>query len=98
MRIVDGYLGLDVLDQRRVIFDFRAGTLTVTEAQGFFSSLWAHGNEAVVRTLGTSGRLRASNCRVNGVRAAAFGHRSHSHSKPGCHRPSPAEAPHPTCS
>ncbi|HEX5209593.1 MAG TPA: hypothetical protein VFW10_17580 [Steroidobacteraceae bacterium] len=31
MRIVDGYLGLDVLDQRRVIFDFRAGTLTVTE-------------------------------------------------------------------
>ena len=72
MRIVDGYLGLDVLDQRRVIFDFRAGTLTVTEAQGFFSSPWAHGNEAVVRTLGTSGRLRASNCRVNGVRAAAF--------------------------
>jgi len=72
MTTVDGYLGLDVLDERRVIFDFRAGTLTVTEAQGFFSSLWAHEDEAVVRTLGTSGRLRASDCLVNGVRAAAF--------------------------
>jgi predicted aspartyl protease len=72
MMTVDGYLGLDVLDERRVIFDFRAGTLTVTRAQGFFSSLWTHGDEAVVRTLGTSGRLRATNCLVNGVRAAAF--------------------------
>lgn len=36
MMTVDGYLGPDVLDQRRVVFDFRAGTLTVTEAQGFF--------------------------------------------------------------
>jgi hypothetical protein len=69
---VDGYLGLDVLDERRVIFDFRARTLTVTESRGFFSSLWSHGNEAVVRTLGSSGRLRATNCLVNGVRAAAF--------------------------
>ena len=72
MMTVDGYLGLDVLDERRVIFDFRAGTLTVTQPQGFFSSLWTHGNEAVVRTLGSSGRLRAANCLVNGVRAAAF--------------------------
>jgi predicted aspartyl protease len=69
---VDGYLGLDVLDRHRVIFDFRARTLTVTKPEGFFSSLWTHGNEAVVRTLGSSGRLRASDCRVNGVRAAAF--------------------------
>jgi gag-polyprotein putative aspartyl protease len=69
---VDGYLGLDVLDRHRVIFDFRARTLTVTRPQGLFSSLWTHGDEAVVRTLGSSGRLRASDCRVNGVRAAAF--------------------------
>jgi predicted aspartyl protease len=72
MMTVDGYLGLDVLDQRRVIFDFRAGTLTVTQPQGFFASLFGHGGEAVVRTLGSSGRLRATNCLVNGVRAAAF--------------------------
>ena len=69
---VDGYLGLDVLDGRRVILDFRARTLTVTQPQGFFASLWNHGNEAVVPTLGSSGRLRAIDCLVDGVRAAAF--------------------------
>jgi predicted aspartyl protease len=69
---VDGYLGLDVLDQRRVILDFRARTITVAEPQGFFSALWAHGNEAVVHTMGSSGRLRATDCFVNGVRASAF--------------------------
>ncbi len=69
---VDGYLGLDVLDRHRVIFDFRARTLTVTEPRGFFSSLWTDRDEAVVRTLGNSGRLRASDCLVNGVLASAF--------------------------
>jgi predicted aspartyl protease len=69
---VDGFLGLDVLDRHRVIFDFRARTLTVTRSQGFFSSLFARSNEAVVHTLGRSGRLRASDCLVDGVRAAAF--------------------------
>jgi predicted aspartyl protease len=69
---VDGYLGLDVLDGHRVIFDFRARTLTVTRPQGFFSALWTRSNEAVVRTLGASGRLRATDCLVDGVRAAAF--------------------------
>lgn len=69
---VDGYLGLDVLDRHRVILDFRARRLTVTRPQGFFSALWEHRNEAIVRTLGSSGRLRATHCSVNGVRAAAF--------------------------
>lgn len=69
---VDGYLGLDVLDGRRVILDFRAQTLSVTQPEGFFSALWAHGNEAVVRTLGSSGRLRATDCLVDGIRASAF--------------------------
>lgn len=69
---VDGYLGLDVLDRHRVILDFRAGTITVAQPQGFFSALWQHADEAVVRTLGSSGRLRATDCLVNGVRAAAF--------------------------
>jgi predicted aspartyl protease len=69
---VDGYLGLDVLDRHRVIFDFRAGTLTVTQPQGFFAALWSRGDEAVVRTLGSSGRLRATGCLVDGVHAAAF--------------------------
>lgn len=69
---VDGYLGLDVLDRHRVVLDFRAETLTVTRPQGFFAAMWSHHDEAVVGTLGDSGRLRASDCMVDGVRAAAF--------------------------
>jgi predicted aspartyl protease len=69
---VDGYLGLDVLDRHRVVLDFAAATLTVTRRQGFFAAMFERSNEAIVRTLGTSGRLRASNCVVDGVRAAAF--------------------------
>lgn len=69
---VDGYLGLDVLDRRRVILDFRQRTITVTKPEGFFSSIFFHGDEAVVHTLGSSGRLRATDCRVDGQRAAAF--------------------------
>jgi predicted aspartyl protease len=69
---VDGYLGLDVLDRHRVVLDFQAQTLTVTRRQGFFAAMFEGADEAIVRTLGTSGRLRASNCIVDGVRAAAF--------------------------
>ena len=69
---VDGYLGLDVLDQRRVVLDFRARTITVAKPQGFFSALFEHADEAVVHTMGSSGRLRATDCFVNGVRASAF--------------------------
>jgi len=68
----DGYLGLDVLDKHRVVLDFRAGTLSVMRPQGFFAALWEHSDEAVVHTLGSSGRLRASDCKVGDVRAAAF--------------------------
>jgi predicted aspartyl protease len=69
---VDGFLGLDVLDRHRVIFDFSADTLTVTQRQGFFSAWFERRDEAIVRTLGNSGRLRATDCVVNGVRASAF--------------------------
>jgi predicted aspartyl protease len=69
---VDGYLGLDVLDRHRVILDFRGRTLTVEQQQGFFAALWERADEAIVHTLGSSGRLRATNCLVNGIRAAAF--------------------------
>ena len=69
---VDGYLGLDVLDKHRVVLDFRGGTLSVVRPQGFFAAMWEHWDEAVVHTLGGSGRLRASDCKVGDVRAAAF--------------------------
>ncbi|MGH8328239.1 MAG: retroviral-like aspartic protease family protein [Steroidobacteraceae bacterium] len=69
---VDGYLGLDVLDRHRVVLDFRSGTLTVDRSQGLFAALWERVDAAVVSTLGSSGRLRATDCLVNGIRAAAF--------------------------
>jgi hypothetical protein len=69
---VDGYLGLDVLDHRRVVFDFVAGTLTVTKPQGFFSWLFTHDDQLRVRTMGESGRLRSMDCLIDRVHAAAF--------------------------
>lgn len=72
MLAVDGYLGLDVLDKRRVIFDFRARTLTITKPQGFFSAFFTRGEYLRVPTLGSSGRLRSTDCVIDGVRAAAF--------------------------
>ena len=72
----DGYLGLDVLDDRRVIFDFLAGTLTITKPRGFFSEFWTRfensSNEVRVPTLGDSGRLRSTDCLIDGLHAAAF--------------------------
>jgi len=69
---VDGFLGLDVLDHRRVVFDFLAETLTITKPQGFFSWLFTHGDQLRVRTMGTSGRLRSTDCIIDRVHAAAF--------------------------
>jgi len=69
---VDGYLGLDVLDERRVIFDFRARTLTITKPQGFFSAFFTRGEYLRVPTLGSSGRLRSADCVIDDVHAAAF--------------------------
>ncbi|MGH8319444.1 MAG: retroviral-like aspartic protease family protein [Steroidobacteraceae bacterium] len=72
---VDGYLGLDVLDGRRVIFDFVTGTITISKPRGFFAALWAdwtRTDEVRVPTLGNSGRLRAADCLIDRVHAAAF--------------------------
>ncbi len=69
---VDGYLGLDVLDGRRVIFDFEARTLTIAKPQGFFSAFFTRDEYLRVPTLGNSGRLRSTDCVIDGVRAAAF--------------------------
>ena len=72
----DGYLGLDVLDDRRVIFDFAAGTLTITRPRGFFSELFTRftrgPDDVRVPTLGDSGRLRSTDCLIDGVHADAF--------------------------
>ena len=68
----DGYLGLDTLDGHRVTFDFKNHTLQVGAPHSRLSALLVKENEARVRTVGSSGHLRALNCMVDGVRAAAF--------------------------
>ncbi len=68
----DGYLGLDTLDGHRVTFDFKNHTLQVSEPRSRLSSLWVRDNEARIRTVGSSGHLRAVNCSVDDVHSAAF--------------------------
>jgi predicted aspartyl protease len=66
----DGYLGLDILDRRRVTFDFRYQTLTIdrsNQIHGFEIS-----RDLIVRVKGANGRLTAYDCRVDDVPAAAF--------------------------
>ncbi len=67
----DGYLGLDVIDGSRVTFDFRhhelrieRATLPPFEVNNF--------NITRVTVYGSSGRLRAGDCMVDGIRASAF--------------------------
>jgi hypothetical protein len=66
----DGYLGLDVVDGRKVTFDFRSHRLTVEQPLG--SPDWIRFDESIVRANGTSGRLTATNCTVDGVHASTF--------------------------
>ena len=66
----DGYLGLDVIDGRKVTFDFIRDALKVEQSDGLSS--WFHPNEAIMRVDGSHGRLMAVDCLVEGVQAFAF--------------------------
>jgi len=68
----DGYLGLNALDRRRVAFDFRHQKLTITERRRLLGSSVVRPDETVIPVQGQSGRLRAFDCRVDGVFASAF--------------------------
>jgi predicted aspartyl protease len=68
----DGYLGLNALDKRRVVFDFRHQRLTITAPHHFQNLDVIRPDETVVPVQGNSGRLRAFNCRVDGIYASAF--------------------------
>jgi hypothetical protein len=68
----DGYLGLDVIDGHRVTFDFKNHLLTVGAPRPFFTMAWAGDREERISARGGSGHLRAVDCVVGGVRAAAF--------------------------
>jgi len=69
---IDGYLGLDVIDKRRVVFDFQNHALSITRAESSLFPSRVHSDEALVEASGTNGRLTAVNCHVDGVHAYAF--------------------------
>jgi len=68
----DGYLGLNALDKRRVAFDFRHRKLTITPPRRLLGVSVVRPDETVIPVQGQSGRLRAFDCRVDGVYASAF--------------------------
>ncbi|MBL6851772.1 MAG: aspartyl protease family protein [Alphaproteobacteria bacterium] len=69
---IDGYLGLDVIDGRRVVFDFQNHALSIARAESGLFPARVRSDEALVPASGQSGRLTAVNCHVDGVHACAF--------------------------
>ncbi len=69
----DGFLGLDAISDSRVTFDFRKRLLTLESPQSHLPYIFANAAQTVlIDVRGTAGRLRASHCDIDGVRAAAF--------------------------
>ena len=68
----DGYLGLDVIDRHRVIFDFARGTLELREPILSYFAGYARPDENVLDAEGPRGKLRTTDCRIDGVEAVAF--------------------------
>jgi predicted aspartyl protease len=68
----DGYLGLDVMDRHRVVFDFQAHTITLHDPRPQLFGEVPLPDETVIHTQGSSGHLRMVDCQVDGVRVRAF--------------------------
>ena len=69
----DGYLGLDVINDSRVTFDFAGKTLKIEQPRKRGEDRHAHAGQSTrLWASGSSGRLRVSDCLVDGVRATAF--------------------------
>jgi len=69
---IDGYLGLDVINKHKVVFDFRNHALSITRAESALFPSRVRSDEALVPASGIAGRLTAVNCHVDGVHAYAF--------------------------
>lgn len=68
----DGFLGLDAIGDRRVVFDFKQKTLRVLDP---IPSTFIDGSastETRISAPGSSGHLRSLECMVDGVYATAF--------------------------
>jgi predicted aspartyl protease len=69
---VDGYLGLDVLNRYRVIFDFAARELTVVDPLPIYASVYHSPHINVLHAQGSEGHLRTASASVNRYPVAAF--------------------------
>ncbi|MBW8882505.1 MAG: aspartyl protease family protein, partial [Asticcacaulis sp.] len=73
----DGYLGLDVINNTRVTFDFAHNILRVDTGRGELDRdpgyLLTHRHDSTkVNMSGSQGRMRASDCWVDSIRTTAF--------------------------
>lgn len=68
----DGYLGIDVIDGRRVTFDFQNNRIVVAQSASPVRWTVNRSDEIIVRVSGTSGRLKATDCSVDRVPVVAF--------------------------
>lgn len=68
----DGYLGLDIIGNSRVVFDFKNRKLTMERGGRPGYLLIKRPDTARVPVMGKSGLLRATDCFVDGVLADAF--------------------------
>ena len=68
----DGYLGLDVINNTRVTFDFRHQELRIERSKTYFGPERGDTQIIVIRAPGKAGRLRSNLCVVDGVHAVAF--------------------------
>jgi hypothetical protein len=69
---IDGYLGLDVINRRKVVFDFQNHALTIARAESSLIPSRVRSDETLVQAWGSGGRLTAVDCHVDGVHAYAF--------------------------
>ncbi len=70
--LVDGYLGLDAISDKRVTFDFQRRQLRIDGSRRRLEGYVADQDIIRVVVRGTAGRLRANHCWVDGVAASAF--------------------------
>jgi predicted aspartyl protease len=70
----DGYLGLDVIDGRKVTFDFQNHRIWFGRpmSEWDYAPKFMGSSEIVIRVDGSHGRLKAFNCAVDGVPVTAF--------------------------
>lgn len=67
----DGLLGVDVLEGRNVVMDFRRQQLLIRRSQ-FYSEMTRSGGDVAVAARSRFGRLTLSDARVAGTRAVTF--------------------------